>query len=370
MDRKEFDILLGNEDFQNDLINFTAFSEKEKQTFKEKYSINKKQFVQAKTIIDSLNFKPVSFSEAELDYLWNELGIESAQTNRETKTDIGRYINWFSKIAAILFVPLLVGTIWFASRTQQAELISSNEITRLSEVYNTVYAPLGGKTKAILPDGSEVWLNSGSSLQYPIVSKKDFREVNLTGEGFFKVVKNKKKPMMVSASGMQVKVYGTTFNINAYDNNQNIETVLVEGKISIVNSDNTGKVAENEFVMKPGEIGIVNKEKRTISIEKVGNIDVFTGWVDGQYVFKNAQFKNILKRLELLHNVKFELRDKTLGDYYFDATFEDQNIDRIMEIFELSLPIKWKPINAKRNQNGFSTKTIIITRDKSKEISI
>ena len=367
--RKDFNRLLADEEFQNGVIHFNSFDRSDKKAFIKRYAISKEEFVRARTIIDGLNFKGVDFSGEELDYLWERLGIESSTITLRPTFGNRRIIRWFSKVAAILFVPLLIASIWFFGKTLELGSFKNEKIAQLTGVYNTVYAPIGGKTKAVLPDGSEVWLNSGSSIQYPILSTPNYREVKLTGEGFFKVVKNPNKPMYVTTSGMRIKVYGTTFNINAYADNPDIEAVLVEGKISLEKLDDKGNPTSAEYKINPGEIGKLNRQKNTVAITKANNMEVYTGWVNGKYVFKNMEFKDILKRLERVHNVKFVLEDSTLGNNNFDATFEDQNIDRIMEIFAISLPIKWRSVKAeKNNDNTFSTRKIIISRDASRKL--
>ncbi|MGV8091433.1 MAG: FecR family protein [Mangrovibacterium sp.] len=366
--RKDFNELLADEEFQDGIFNFNSFDSEGKKAFIRRYAVNKEEFIKARTILSGLNFKEADFSEKELNYLWERLDIGNAIT-LSPKLQSRKIISWFSKAAAILFIPLLIVSIWFFYKTLKLESFRDENISRLAGAYNTVFAPVGGRAKAVLPDGSEVWLNSGSSVQYPLLSNQAYREVKLTGEGFFKVAKNPDKPMFVSASGMQVKVYGTTFNMNAYEDNADIETVLVEGEISIVKLNKKGNPMDTEYKIKPGEVGRLNKQKNTVSITRANNMDVFTGWVNGKYVFRNTSFKSILERLEKIHNVKFVLEDKTLGDYSFDATFEDQNIDRIMEIFAVSLPIKWKSVNAEqKDDKTFSVRKIIISKDKSGEI--
>jgi|GEM_PF-878997 len=367
--RNDFYKLIADENFQNGIIHFDSFDKGKKQLFIRLYSLNKEEFSKAKAIINGLSFKETEFSEAELNYLWKKLGIEDSEKNFNPRQQTKKIITWFSRVAAILFIPLLITSLWFFDKTQELQSFKHRKIDQLTGMYNTVSAPVGGKTKAVLPDGSEVWLNSGSSIRYPILSKETYREVKLTGEGFFKVVKNPEKPMFVTTSGMQVKVYGTTFNINAYDDNPDVETVLVEGKISIEKIDSTGNPVGTEYKMKSGEVGRFSRQQNTIAITKTNNTDVFTEWVNGKYVFKNTPFKEILRRLERVHNVEFVLEDKTLGDYNFDATFEDQNIDRIMEIFAVSLPIKWESVKSEQNNDKtFSARRIIITRDKSRKL--
>ncbi|MCG6190865.1 FecR family protein [Maribellus maritimus] len=367
--RKDFNKLLADEEFQNGIINFNSFDRERKKAFINQYSVTKDEFIKAKTIINGLSFKEIDFSDEELNYLWKKLGIENTIVIPRRIPRNKKIINWISKAAAILFIPLLIASIWLFDRTHELQSFKDDKINQLTGMYNTVSAPVGGRTKAVLPDGSEVWLNSGSSLQYPILSKQSCREVKLKGEGFFKVIKDKAKPMLVTTSGMQVKVYGTTFNINAYEDNPDIETVLIEGNISIKKLDEKGNPADFEHKMKPGEVGKLNRQKNTIAIAKTNNIEIYTGWINGKYVFKNTQFKNILKRLERIHNVKFILEDEKIGEYYFDATLGDQNIDRIMEIFAVSLPIIWRSVSIERNKDQtFSTRKIVISKDKSREL--
>ncbi len=367
--KKDFYTLLADEGFQDGIINFDSFDREKKRAFVDRYPISKDEFIKARSVINGLSFRGVGFSAGELDYLWKELGIEKPVAQPQPKRQNKKIINWIGKVAAILFAPLLIASIWMFYQTQGLQSFKDYEIDRLSGFCATVSAPAGGRAKAELPDGSEVWLNSGSSVQYPIYGKQRFREVKLTGEGFFKVAKDKSMPMLVTTSGMQVKVYGTTFNINAYEENPEIEAVLVEGNISIKKLGQKGSHASVEYNMKPGEVGKLNKQKNTIAIAKTDNMEVYTGWVKGEYVFKNTQLKNILKRLERLHNVEFVLEDRSIGEYCFDATFVDQNIDRIMEIFSVSLPIKWRSAMVKANNGkAFSTREITISRDKSKKL--
>ncbi len=367
--RTDFDKLLAEEEFQQGIIHFDSLNKDEKRAFIKQYSINKDEFIKARTIIGALNFKEINFSEQELDYLWQRTGIANSANTLTQKLQTTKIINWFSKVAAILFIPLIITSIWFFGKSLKQGAFDNEKFNQLTQIYNTVSAPTGGRTKAVLPDGSEVWLNSGSSIQYPVLSKEEYREVKLIGEGFFKVTKNKEKPMLVTTTGMQVKVYGTTFNIKAYEDDLNIETALVEGKISIIRLNEKGESADTEYQMKPGELSILNKQNNTVGITAVNNMEVFTGWVNERYVFKNTRFKEILERLERIHNIEFVLEDKTLGEYNFDATFEGQNIDRIMEIFAISLPIKWKSIQAEQNNdNTYSSRKIIISRDKTKEL--
>lgn len=365
----DFSRLLANEEFQQGIIQFDSYSDPEKKKFIDKYAIGQSEFTQARAIISGLVLKETEFSERELHYLWQCLGVDSRPQSRRNKFSSAKLIHLFSKVAAILFIPLLIVSVLFMERTRELQQYKAEKLDQLSGLYNTVSAPVGGRTTAILPDGSEVILNSGSSLQYAVLDNCTIREVKLSGEGFFRVKKDSQRPMFITLPGMQVKVYGTTFNVRAYDGDTEVETVLVGGKISILQEGQTKDRVSTEHHLSPGEIGRFNKEKGTVIVSSAANLDVFTGWINGKYVFKNMRFRDILSRLEQLYNVKFILDDKELMNSSFDATFENQSIDQIMEIFSISLPIQWETSANKRGgENLYLTRKILIKRDFSKEI--
>jgi ferric-dicitrate binding protein FerR (iron transport regulator) len=361
-DRKDFNELLAEEEFQYGISLFDSYDRQQKRAFLERYSIRTEEFVKARAIISGLSFKEKAFSEKELDYLWQDLNISKTGNKFQISDYSLKAFNWFSRVAAILFVPLLIAAIWF--NLKKGELQSkANEFELLANAVNTVSAPIGGRTTAVLPDGSEVLLNSGSSIQYPVVGNKDYREVKLSGEGFFKVRKDPGKPMFVDIPGMRIKVYGTTFNIRSYEDEPIIETVLVEGKISIIQHNPAHPERKIEHYLKPGELGKLNKIDNDLIVAKVDNMDVFTGWVAGKYVFKNWKFSEILQRLQRLYNVQFVLQDETIGDFNLDATFENQSIDQIMEILSISLPIKWEKIKkTESHENSISSHIIKISK--------
>lgn len=365
---RDFNVLLADEEFQQRIAHFESYTSQENQEFIKQYSITKEEFVKARAIISGLMFKEIKFSENELDYLYSRLQINSTTRILKPSFSRQRIISLFSKVAALLFIPLLIVSVLFMQRTRELRLFKTEKLGQLAGLYNTVSAPIGGQTKAVLPDGSEVLLNSGSSIQYPVLDNEEFREVKLSGEGFFKIKRDPKRPLFVDVPGMKVKVYGTTFNVRAYKEDPVVETVLVEGKVSIVPDNKSAREAKStEYHIRPGERSSFSKQDSKLVISKVSNMDVYTGWVNGKYVFKNMQFKDILSRLEQLYNVEFVLEDNGLGNSSFDATFENQSIDQIMEIFSISLPIKWQTIKNVQNEQLFTTRRIVIKRDSSKE---
>ncbi|SDE87492.1 FecR family protein [Mucilaginibacter pineti] len=180
--------------------------------------------------------------------------------------------------------------------------------------YNTIETPRAGKYKVQLPDGTNVWLNAASSLHYPIAFNGKTRDVMLTGEAYFEVAKDKHKPFTVTSSGQTVTVLGTHFNINAYKDESNINTTLLEGSVRVNAND-------KQALLKPGEQSILSGE--TIKVSKA-NTHLATAWKDGQMAFVHTDLKSVLRQISRWYNVDVEYVGKVpdisiSGDASMDA---------------------------------------------------
>jgi transmembrane sensor len=180
--------------------------------------------------------------------------------------------------------------------------------------YNTIETPKAGKYKVQLPDGTNVWLNAASSLHYPIAFNGNTREVELTGEAYFEVAKDKHKPFTVTSAGQKVTVLGTHFNINAYKDESNINTTLLEGSVRVNSND-------NQALLKPGEQSALSGE--TLKVSKA-NIHLATAWKDGQLAFGHTDLKSVLRQTSRWYNIDVEYIGKVpdisiSGDVSMDA---------------------------------------------------
>jgi len=172
-----------------------------------------------------------------------------------------------------------------------------------------IYVPEIEMFKVILPDGTEVWLNSKSRLSYPSRFEETSREVVLEGEGLFKVSKDASRPFYVMANGMRVRVTGTLFNVKAYKDDNHVAATLVEGKISVGYKDPSGD--EVEYKMCPGQQSKLDRKNREIEVREV-NTSIYTSWKDGVYFFDAQRLEDIMK---------------DLGRWYgFDVVFVDDAI--------------------------------------------
>ena len=344
MNNTDFDKLISREDFQNDLMNFELFSNKEKEAFKLKYSINKDSFIKASTILDTLNFREKEFSEVELEYLWGRLDTDIKNKKQEGKILKPNFADWFMKIAAILVFPLLIASLW----------MYFNPIELEKTMHARIVSPLGTRTQFSLPDGTSGWLNNGSSLAYNSNFMAD-RKVDLVGEAYFDVVHKNKQNFVVNTIDFSVEVLGTKFNVSAYDEDIESSVVLKEGKVKI-NSRRNG-ISE---LLKPDELFTLNKSTKTALISNVTANDHIV-WSNGQLRFRNEPLSEVIKKMGRWYNVDFEITDEKLLNYKYRANFQDEPIEEILRMISITTPITYSIENRLTNKNGtYEKKKIVI----------
>lgn len=238
-----------------------------------------------------------------------------------------KYLNIAIGIAAALVIGLFIG-------------IYINSVQPTSEpVYYAAHSPKGSVSEMILPDGTVIFLNADSRIRYAMEGEKGIREVFLTGEAWFDVAKNPKKPFVVHTPFYDVQVAGTQFNIKAYDNDNEVITTLEEGEVIIQSSENL-KLAE-DIVLKPGEQAVLSKSSKEFVIRNV-NTKWFTSWKDNKLIFINTSLKELVVLLERRFGVEVEVTNKEILDLHFDGTIKNESIIEIMEIMKKALPIDYK----------------------------
>lgn len=223
-------------------------------------------------------------------------------------------------------------------RQEKNRLVYNKKYAEGKLVYNTIKIPYGKKFEVQLSDGTIVYLNAGTHLTYPVqFLKNQGRKVQLTGEAYFEVAKDKAHPFTVNTHEVSIEVLGTRFNADAYMDNASTDVVLVEGKVSLYKGQKTN---ENQVYLKPGFKGSNIKGKSKIITEEV-NTDYYTDWVKGSLVFKNASFDDIIKKLERRYNVTFINRNKMLGKEIFNARFDNEPIEVVLKYFSDSYAIDY-----------------------------
>jgi len=242
----------------------------------------------------------------------------SNQEITEARRNVKIYSFWL-KIAAVLVVTLLMSSIWFYEQSQTQYAYQQEQTVRI---------PYGATTQFSMPDGSMVWLNSGSTLTFSSdFSKK--REVYLKGEAFFDVQK-KKIPFSVNTDYGQVNVLGTAFNVQAFSQSE-FAITLVRGSVQ-VNSKN------QQSILSPGEQArLVNNQ---LAKAEVGT-ELYTSWKDGKLIFKRESFPSLMERLERWFNVRIEYSPNDFNDLWYSGTIESETITEVMEMISMAAPVKF-----------------------------
>ncbi len=197
--------------------------------------------------------------------------------------------------------------------------------------YVEVRATSGMIASVTLPDNSTVWLNSNSSLKYPSRFTGKTRSVQLDGEGYFKVSADQERKFIVQTKAMQVEVFGTEFNVDAYDaENRDVRTTLVSGKVQVRYEDSE----ENSHIVKmtPGDMLSFNPENRSIR-KSPANSDVVSSWKDGKIVLQNTTLEDALRMIENRYHVKFVIRNPELLGNRYTGQFSGHRLDVVLEHF-------------------------------------
>jgi ferric-dicitrate binding protein FerR (iron transport regulator) len=203
--------------------------------------------------------------------------------------------------------------------------------------YNTLITPRGGEYTLVLSDGTEVILNSGSTLKYPVVFNDNTREVNLEGEAFFKVAKSQTTPFIVKTNDENVTVYGTVFNVSAYSNENMVKTTLVEGSVGV----SLNNKAEPSVKIKPGQQHSYDKSTGNTETKEV-NTEQFIAWTKGMFVFENEPIENILKVMARWYNFDYEFKSDNLKKQRFTLSLgRYDNVSKILDMMSISSNLKF-----------------------------
>lgn len=193
----------------------------------------------------------------------------------------------------------------------------------------------GDRALVTLPDQSKVWMNSNSKLVYRN-GKNNTREVQLTGEAFFKVYKDKIRPFIVSTSVIQVEVLGTSFNLNARQGSDVVETSLVEGSIKL-----SGAELSQDYLLKPNEKAIYTTSTKSIKIVPTDN-EVETAWKDNKLQFRSEKFGSVVKRMEEWYGVKIISNCPNIEHDLISGAFKGESLETVLESFSIQYKIKYK----------------------------
>lgn len=229
------------------------------------------------------------------------------------------------------------------AKTVDGQLIYKVDVSsKTSSIsFNTIETPKGGQYQVILPDGTKVWLNAASSLKYPEAFVGKERSVELTGEAYFEVAKNKNLPFRVISKNQEIEVLGTHFNVNSYMDDMTIKTTLIEGSINISNS-------KSKKTLKAGEQAVI-KDYGLAAIQVLTNVDTDdeTAWKNGQFRFNNAGLKTILNQLERWYDIKIDY-NKLPEKRYNGMVPRKAKLSEVLNMLELTGNISFEILEGKK----------------------
>jgi transmembrane sensor len=260
---------------------------------------------------------------------------------------------YWQKFAAVLIIPLALGfLIWIYLNSQKIESADNG-------IYNEVYTTFGTRSSLQLSDSTIVFLNSGSSLRFPVKFNGKTRQVFLKGEAYFEVKSDVSSPFIVNTPSLKIKATGTKFNVQEYNTNPVIEVTLVSGKVSVSESGNTAK-KQAISELSPKQHLVYNRETR---IKTISNVDTYKyiSWKDGKLIFRNDTLPLVLNKLSMIFNVDFELQGEVLRSYRYRATFQEESLEEILKLLKLSAPIDYTEVKRNPLPDGtFPKKKVII----------
>jgi transmembrane sensor len=268
------------------------------------------------------------------------------------------------KIAAVFVISFTIGLLVMY-------YVGKNADSNLTEDYEII-TPLGSKTSIRLPDGSNVILNAGSKLIFPKKFNDKQRLVSLSGEAYFDIAKNPKKPFIVNTSDIDIKVLGTVFNVKAYSDEGTVETTIIRGSVSIVKAGNEKLkkpiiLTVNQkatYIKSKGEIALSDVDsislgqktktafsdksiKKLIPIDRLkidNQIDVklAVSWTNGVLIFKSEPLESIAKKLERKYNVTLIFEDEKLRKSKYTGTLRDLTLEQVLKVMEFTSPIEFR----------------------------
>jgi len=239
------------------------------------------------------------------------------------------------------------GTLIEKSDGKLSYLNPANE-EMVQPIYNTLNIPRGGEYNLVLADGTRVFLNAMSSFKYPVKFSGNNREVELSGEAYFEVKKDAGRPFIVKTAAINIKVLGTSFNLNAYENTEKIVTTLIEGSIKLISHSNG-----ESMLLEPEEQATFHTKDGLTEIERV-DVNLYTAWKDGNFIFHDARIEDIMNTLTRWYTVNVLYMNESVKEMRFSGNLSRyDDINQILDIIETTKKIK---IEINQNTILFSRK--------------
>lgn len=291
--------------------------------------VNRRVFDEENEIWHESGLK-TKYEHFQPDKAWPEISSKLGIGERRSAPIIILNKNHFSLLIVAATIALLVAIGGLTIR-----FIEKNSAGKFTIAATTVRTDEGEKAHILLADSTCVFMNSGSTMEYPTDYNIKERKVKLSGEAFFDVRTNPGKPFVVQLGRMSVSATGTRFNILSYGNESRIETTLEEGKIQV-------SIAGQETIdIKSGQ-QVVYFVKTDKAIIRDVSTETYTSWKENKLRFDDTSFEEVLRKIARRYNVTFEIRNRDLLELKYTATFIDESIEDVMQMLKTVSPINYK----------------------------
>ncbi len=200
----------------------------------------------------------------------------------------------------------------------------------------TITVPAGQRINIDLPDGTNVWLNARTTIQYPITFAKGNRTIHLDGEAFFDVKKDEKHPFIVQTKKYHVEVLGTKFNIESYSDSEVFETTLMQGKVSLFSPLNRN----NEIILRPNQKAYLHDGK--LNIDSISDYTQYR-WIEGLICFKNSEFNEVMKDFEKYYKIKIIVKNKKVRQYKYTGKFrQTDGVEYALRVLQKNISFNFR----------------------------
>lgn len=247
------------------------------------------------------------------------------------KSDLKRNKKWLPRwgqyVAAVVLC-LVVGIASHLLYTRQSIVVASEYL---------VEAEKGQRASVILPDGTKVWLNSHTQISYNSNYGVDERIVSLRGEAYFEVAKDREHRFIVKTGGLDVEALGTTFNVKAYKDDDDIIATLFSGSIRATDG-------EHSVILSPEQQVCFRRGSKKMKVDNPENVTYASMWRDNELAFKGETLDEIALRLNRLYNVHIEFKSEKIKQYRFSGVIKNNSLDNVFEIISLTSPIMYESL--------------------------
>ncbi len=261
-----------------------------------------------------------------LDGIHHRINVLEEEKSARTTVRMARIL---MKVAAVLFIPLFITTVFLLNNRTGNKVPSAI-------AYNNIYTPMAARTRFLLPDSTLVWLNSGSSLRFPLAFTGKTREVFLQGEGYFDVAENHKKPFIIHTKKLDVTALGTSLDVMAYADDRIVSATLVHGKIK-VEKRGTGRYV----YLEPSMQAVMDTVTGKMKVYEV-KTKYYTSWKEGTLIFRHEPMETVAHKLERWFNCTIYIKDDKLRKYKYTGTIEMETLREVLDLIKITTPMKYK----------------------------